>query len=388
MKRRQLLRAACTHCAGLLPLCAFAEATDDWVAPGRFDRPDLNTDEGGLWAMMDREESRMRRSPFILREAALREYLQGIVTRLAGPHAPDVRVYAVRTPYFNASMAPNGMMQVWTGLLLRVENEAQLAAVLGHELGHYLQRHLLERLRDARSRSAFGMFLGMFGIVGLIGQLGVIAGAFGFSRDQERDADRLGLILLRRAGYDTREAGKIWDNLRAEMAANPSNDAAKSSPMFATHPASDERSATLARLSAADSGGFLGDKEFRDHLEAFQFDMLDDELKRGQHAESLALLDRLHARAPDRADLLFFRGEVRRLRASEGDLVKAEADLTAAVGLGHEPPQAHRSLGYLHRKQSNLTQARQAFLKYLELAPQAPDAALIRTYLNEETSPS
>ena len=54
----------------------------------------------------------------------------------------------VRTPYFNASMAPNGMMQVWSGLLLRVDNEAQLAAVLGHEIGHYLARHSVERLRD------------------------------------------------------------------------------------------------------------------------------------------------------------------------------------------------------------------------------------------------
>ena len=55
-------------------------------------------------------------------------------------------------------MAPNGMMQVWSGLL-RVDNEAQLASVVGHEIGHYLQRHTVERLRDAQSRSAFGMVL-------------------------------------------------------------------------------------------------------------------------------------------------------------------------------------------------------------------------------------
>ena len=69
------------------------------------------------------------------------------------------QVHLVRTPLFNASMAPNGMMQVWTGLLLRVDDEAQLAAVLGHEFGHYLARHSTERLRDAKSRSAFGAFL-------------------------------------------------------------------------------------------------------------------------------------------------------------------------------------------------------------------------------------
>ena len=91
-----------------------------WIAPPRFTRPEVATDEGGLWAMMDREETRMRRSPFLIRDANLRDYLQGIACKLAGEHCPDVRVYPVRTPFFNASMAPNGMMQVWSGLLLRV----------------------------------------------------------------------------------------------------------------------------------------------------------------------------------------------------------------------------------------------------------------------------
>ena len=56
-------------------------------------------------------------------------------------------------PQFNAMMAPNGMMLVWSGLLLRVENEAQLAAILGHELGHYLERHSVEQLRAAKDRA-------------------------------------------------------------------------------------------------------------------------------------------------------------------------------------------------------------------------------------------
>ena len=74
--------------------------------------------------MMDRAEAQLRRSPFVLRDEKLRAYVQDITCRLASQHCPDVRVHLVRTPYFNASMAPNGMMQVWSGLLLRVENEA------------------------------------------------------------------------------------------------------------------------------------------------------------------------------------------------------------------------------------------------------------------------
>src|SRR3546814_5968134 len=80
-------------------------------------------------------------------------YLVEFMQRLSRHFSSDMRVYLMRTPYFNASMAPNGMMTVWSGLLLRVNDEAQLAAILGHEMGHYMQRHTLARMRDMRSKA-------------------------------------------------------------------------------------------------------------------------------------------------------------------------------------------------------------------------------------------
>ena len=174
-RRRQLLSFGCACCFSGGSLASTLASTSppdgSWTAPGRLVRPDSASDEGGLWALMDREETRTRRSPFIVREAALRAYLVELACRLAGDHCQDLRVYTVRNPWFNAMMAPNGMMQVWTGLLLRVENEAQLAAVLGHEIGHYVQRHSLARLQDAKSRSAFMALMVPLGAIGLIGQL-------------------------------------------------------------------------------------------------------------------------------------------------------------------------------------------------------------------------
>jgi len=360
---------------------ATGHAQGSWLAPPRFERPDVATDEGGLWALMDREETRLRRSPFLVRDAGLQKYLQDMVCRLAASHCPDVRVYAVRTPFFNASMAPNGMMQVWTGLLLRVDNEAQLAAVIGHEIGHYMQRHTLERLRDVKSRSAFGMFLGMFGIIGLVGQMVSIAGAFGFSRDQERQADQIGLALMRQAGYDTREAAKVWDNLRLELAAAHGGDPGQRSPLFASHPASAERSVTLRELSAADGDGYLGEAEMRGAIASLRTVMLEDELKRGQPGETLALLNRLILRDPARADLFYARGEARRLRATGDDLELARADLEAAIALGSEPAEVYRSLGYLHSSRDEGERAREAFGRYVEKAPSAPDVAMIKSLL-------
>lgn len=353
----------------------------DWQAPPRFARPELATDEGGLWALMDREESRLRRSPFSLRDPALQAYVQDIACRLAREHCPEVRVHLVRTPLFNASMAPNGMMQVWSGLLLRVENEAQLAAVLGHEIGHYLARHQLEQLREARSRSAFGQFLGLFGLVGAIGQLGLVASMFAYSREHETEADRIGVTLMHRAGYDAREAAKVWQNLLLEVKARPGE--AMTSPLFATHPAPQERQAALVELAAAYSGGQLNESEWRERVRPHLHEWLNEEVKRGQPEESLALLTRMMARDPDQPHYAYARGEVYRLRAGDADLAAALADYQRAAAIEGAPPETHRGLGMIYRARRQASEARESLLRYLELAPEAPDSAMIKFYLEE-----
>lgn len=395
MKRRQMLAWGCTHCASALGLgalanVAHAQGSPAWAPPSRFVRPDLASDEGGLWAMMDREETRLRRSPSVIREGGLREYLQNIVCSLGGTHCPDVRTYPVRTPWFNASMAPNGMMQVWSGLLLRVENEAQLAAVLGHEMGHYLQRHSIEQLRDARSRSAFGTVLGVaLGGVGVLAQLALLAGMAAYSRDHERQADGIGLALMKLSGYDPREAAKVWRNLRAELAAGPGSDPTTRSALFASHPPSAEREQSLQQMAddmfANDKATPTGTRQ-ADYLKAIEpyvFDLMDDELRRGQYDETIVVMDRWVARDPKRADGLYFRGEARRLRAQNDDVDLAVKDFQSATQAKPSTAQASswRSLGYVHQQRGQLEQARQAFRQYIALAPSAPDVGMVQTYL-------
>lgn len=382
MNRRNWLCWGCLHCAAFAG-AAFALA--DWSPPPRFTRPDVGTDEGGLWALMDREEVRLRRSPFRIREEALNRYLNGIACKLGADHCPDVRVYLMRVPYFNANMAPNGMLQIWSGLLLRVENEAQLSAVIAHEIGHYLQRHSVEQLRDAKSRAAFGQFMAMFGAVGLIGQLAALGGAFAFSREHEREADRISVQLMQRVGYDPREATKVWANLLDEVKATRGSDPSQDSILFATHPPSEERRVALQGLASGTSGATL-EAEFREQLAPIRFGLLEDEMKRGRFDESVALLNRLLEREPGNATLLHFRGEARRQRAADGDAALALADFDAAVQTGVEPLVTYRSLGYLYRALHRTDEARAAWQRYLEQAPDAPDADLIKQTLEEMKS--
>ena len=331
--------------------------------------------------MMDREEARLRRSPMRMRDEGVVHFMTQTTCRLAGDHCPDVRTYVLRMPYFNASMAPNGMMQVWSGLLLRMENEAQVATVLAHELAHYLQRHTLDRLRDVKARSALATAISMLGIYGLVGQLLVAGGSFSFSRDQEREADAIGLLLMRQAGFDTREAPKVWANLLAELTANPAvSENALDGVLFATHPSSEERQRTLQREAAADDGGLVGAESWRQRLAPVRRQLLDDELKRARFDESLVLLNRLVAAEPGNAELLYYRGEVYRLRS---DTTLAQIDLQTAALDPAAPVAVWRSLGYVYRQQQHIDAARAAWQRYLERAPDAADAALVRQSLEE-----
>lgn len=331
--------------------------------------------------MMDREENRLRRSPFILPTPDLREYIQDLVCRLAGDHCQDVRVYLVRMPWFNANMAPNGMMQVWSGLLLRIENEAQLAAVLGHELGHYLAHHSVDNFRDAKTRSAFATFMTAFGVAGMVAQLATIAGAFAFSREQESEADRIGSLLMARAGWDPAEASKVWSNLLMEISARP-NDAQKS-VMFATHPNPEQRQQRLAELAQELGTGEVGAESWRARMRSHRALLVADEIKRGQHEESIALFSRMLDERKEQPDIAYARGEVRRLRAQGDDLDAAMADLQFAISSMEAPAEAYRSIGLIHYKRGEREPARREFERYLTLAPAAPDALMIRSYLEE-----
>jgi predicted Zn-dependent protease len=384
VRRRQFVLGC--GCALAFPWTG-ALAQTEWRMPARFQRPDLGTDEGSLWAFMDREEHRLKQSAFVIRDKALHDYIAGIACRLAGEHCPDVRVYLVQTPLFNASMAPNGMMQVWSGLLLRMTSEAQLAAVLGHEIGHYLARHSIERLRDAKSKSAAGQFLGILlaraGGIGAISQLALLAGMLAYSRDQEREADRIGVELMARAGYAPMEASRVWEQLLEELKAGAKEreEFWDESVLFKTHPPAAERQKALAELAAAKGEqGRTGADEYRQALAQHRSEFLIDELKRRNFGETRVLLERMQKAFPDDGELQYCLGEAYRLRAQDKDLGEAVAAYRRAESLKGTPPEMYRSLGLVQRKLGDEAQAETAFAKYLELKPAAPDGALIRTY--------
>jgi len=391
MNRRDFGRFAC-GCLACAAAPALGQSFAPKLTPGF--RPAAESDEIGLWDLMSREEARLKSSRFVIRDPALNRYVNDVACRIAGDYCPDVRIYIVQTPYFNASMAPNGMMQIWTGTLLRTQSEAQLASVIGHEMGHYLRRHTVDRFRDARDKSAVSLVLSMglalagVGYVGSLTSLLFTASLFSFGRDQEREADAIGLDLLEKAGYDPAESPAVWAQLIAERKARE-NDSARDL-IFASHPGEDEREESLRQRAMTMNGAGEVARRHRDrHLAAlrpYRRQLLADELRLRQYGPSLALFKSMLEHEPSDGGLAFAVGEVHRLRAREGDFDKALESYDRAWATGNAPAETWRSIGLIRRERQEGGLADAAFRRYLELRPEADDALIIKSYLTKEST--
>jgi len=352
-----------------------------FVAPGY--QPG-DADETGLWRLMDRAEEQLKTSRFVVRDPGLNAYLHEIVCRLDKAHCADIRIYVVRTPQFNASMAPNGMMEIWTGLLLRCTDEAQLAAIIGHEMGHYLRRHSLALWRDARDKASLGSFLGLglaaagMGRVGDLANLALVASIYSYSRDNEREADAIGEQLMLTAGYAPIAAAEIWDQLIAEYAAGTADRA--QSLLFASHPTPEERLVTLRKAAEAANvrNGERGAERYRRTLAGVRATIVRDELALRQYGRSGQLFERLLAKAPDDGLLWYAKGEVYRLRAAPGDLERASDAYAHALQAKDAPPETYRSVMRVALKRGDRAGAQVALESYLARVPGADDAGALK----------
>jgi len=161
----------------------------------------------------------------------------------------DYAVFENTAP--NAFVLPGGHVGVTTGLLTIVDNDDQLAAVIGHEAGHVVARHAAERQSQTMASS---LLLGVLGAAAgspdaarAISSYGGGAAKYGFllpfSRKQELEADRLGVDFMQRAGYRPREAVILWLHMQAQ--------GGSSTPQLAsTHPSDATRIAALENYLA------------------------------------------------------------------------------------------------------------------------------------------
>lgn len=384
LKQLPLIAAAC-----LLAACS----TTDHGARVAGQRPsNLQSTEASMWYEMSAFEKALPQSGRVIEDPALRARASDIACTLAGDHCADMRVYIVRDPSFNASMAPNGMMLIHSGLLLRAETEDEVAFVLGHEFVHFLENHSLERYGAVRNANIAGTVVGTVlggagaGAFSSLGYAAAMGGAFSFSRDQELEADRMGLEFVRAKGFDPAGAAAIWKNLLTELEATSNKKKAKDinrNGMFDTHPLIQERIRLLDSAAVVPPQTDDARRSYRALIRPHLQDWLLDVVADGDHGSALALTGRLQGLGEDDGVIQYVRARIYLMRGEDGDKVSAETALTDAITHPDAPPAAWRELGTLHRERGDLAKAAGFLRTYLDTSPSAPDRALVESYISD-----
>ncbi|MEQ9638414.1 MAG: M48 family metallopeptidase [Alphaproteobacteria bacterium] len=148
----------------------------------------------------------------------------------------------------NAFALPGGHIAFYEGMMKLAANDAQIAAVMGHEIGHVSENHSAERVGVAQTAGLGLQAIAVALQAGNVAYANQIAGVLGagaqyglimpYSRGQESEADDVGLIYMARAGYDPREAVAFWQRMKQNSKGAPPE-------MLSTHPAPDSRIAAL-----------------------------------------------------------------------------------------------------------------------------------------------
>jgi predicted Zn-dependent protease len=242
LRRRDFLRITSLSAAGILAGCASNPVTGE---------SELMLVSEGQEIQIDKQNSPLQFSADygITQDTRLNNYIGATGKRLtAATHRPHMpySFQVVNATYVNAYAFPGGSIGVTRGILLKLDNEAELAGLLGHELGHVNARHTAQQMSKGvltqAVLSGVSIAAGAYapGSGRLVSQLGMIgAGALlaSYSRANEREADDLGMSYMVKEGYGSEGFVGLMDMLN-----NLSKRKASSVELlFSTHPMSDER---------------------------------------------------------------------------------------------------------------------------------------------------
>ena len=205
--------------------------------------PDSEMNQMGAQAFTD-----LKQKTQIERDPKTTAYVQCIARNITAQVAADIdpnswEIVTFRDKQVNAFALPGSKIGVYTGIIPVASTQSQLAAVLGHEVGHVIARHGNERVSQAMAAQ---VGLSVIGVgkegssqwLNLLAGVGTQVGMLKFSRDHESEADIMGLQYMARAGFDPQESVTLWQNI--------AKAGGKAGPEFlSTHPSNETRISQL-----------------------------------------------------------------------------------------------------------------------------------------------
>lgn len=376
----------------VLPLSVSAQQKDLTLPPFTAAYEPATVDERGMWMEADEAEKALAVSRFRIEDEELTSFIRRVLCQTVGQdRCIGVRIYVLDVPAFNATMAPNGTMTVWSGLLLRVRSEAELGAVLGHEFGHFELRHSLKGFQARRSTTNALAWVQVLGGIAQTDtrdlQVDLIGSMFRFNREQEKEADVIGLRYLASSDYPSRAASEVWQHLMEEADATAAGRKVEKRDRYAagffdTHPTNLDRADYLLQESL--KFGDRGDPKAREYyakIARFLPRFLATQVKLNDFSGTEYVLNGIATTTGWTGELLQARADMFAARGNPRDLITATTLYLNAIDAGYRRPETLRGLGLSLIKSGQRTEGGKYLKEYLAQLPDAPDARLIQMYI-------
>ncbi|MEJ2164499.1 MAG: M48 family metalloprotease [Desulfobacterales bacterium] len=349
-------------------------------------------DEQMLWRRVEKEQDKLDASGLLYRNPALENYLNRVAKKLqANSIAPDFRfqIRVLKDPNLNAFAFPNGVIYLHTGILSRMDNEDQLAALLSHEMTHCTHRHSLRVIRSISDQPAYLIAIKetlarismVQEVARALGIAGSLAAVTGYTRELETEADLVGLDLMAKANYDPRETLKLFDYLKQEIEAEDHQEPF----FFGTHPNVEQRidNATkwLAERTTDKDNKIKNTEEFQHRIQEVVLTNVRLDLSLGRFEIARKTVEKYLRMRPDDARGYFLYGEILRQRDRPDDSQEAMNYFRKSIALDPSLPDPHKAMGLILYKQGEKHLAKKFFESCLRLSPNDPDGGYIRSYL-------
>ena len=367
------------------------------------DRVPENADEQRLWVIASDHENNVHNDGRMHHDEDIEAYLESMAYKMLGDMLDHTGIkidfFIVKDPRLSAWVYPYGTIALHTGLIAGVENEAQLASIVGHEISHFLQRHSYRELISEKRQGAIGKGLGLLLTAAAASQTGSFspdlmkAGGLwtdlvtsGYSRKNEHIADAEGLELMRRAGYERHEAIAGFTALKDNDAYGTVNVR----HLWSSHPKLDDRIKNVTK--AVDK-----EKRSKNYKPGTPSDSLDYyravapillmnamlDIDERQFGRARMALEKYLKVKPNDASAHYLMGETYRREAPSGpDFAPRTVAYQTALAKDSGLANAAKELGMTLRQEGQSDQAKVHLARYLELQPGAVDAPIIQWYMD------
>ncbi len=276
----------------------------------------------------------------------------------------------------NAWALPGGKIAINRGLMLLLEDEAQLAAVLSHEIVHAAARHGASQMSQA---TLLGLGVAAAGavsqgseygqLVGMGAGLGASTFQAKYGRQQELDSDYYGIEYMSRAGYEPKAAIELQEKF---VELSKSRDSNWLSNLFASHPPSQERVAKNRSRSSKFPSGTRNKQAYKKAIYQIRKDKaaydINDKAQKaladGNLNAALALTDKAIKMQPEEAQFLITRGQA---QLAKKQVQNAEKNFSKATALNPDYFLSYLSLGLTQKKRSNIASAEKSLEKAAKL---------------------